>query len=1079
MNEAACRICRGEALPDDPLYYPCKCTGTIKYVHETCLKEWLEHSGKPAKCELCGHAFRYQSVTRDSIPRHPPLWLLLQTAFASSLMTIKNISLLLTALSMWLFWLPAFVRLLAVQFLQEEAPQTIIADMLANIFLACSEVFSGSALTSKALVPAKELARFVGEGITVTALCFLVVLITLLVNEWTAENMILLQNNNGFNEEDDDDDDDDDEEDDEAEQFRQNMPIFNRQAAFPDLMNDPALLPPEPPAWNAGNRNDMNDDINAELAMGILEFLHLLGPLKELIKSVVASMLIIGVTLYIAVCMPSYLFKMVSRVFYIPTILLTYFPLKTAHAFYSLSKAVLLACISLTSASINGLGLAVFGCKLVPETLINFEGLRKEISDLAWSAIATALPDIDRTLTLTQALHQIRKDRNSWAAVFHGGVIPKETTIYDILFADCCVYIGIALFSCLVLAFARIARKFNSNLIRGNGFIHFVQRFARYNQHLRIIWFLSIELILFPLGCGILIRLALFPLMSPLKSSQSVTEMLSLSFSFKPMFLHWVVGTCYMFFLANFVSHFRRIMRKGVLYFIRDQHDPSFHPFREIFTNSVLQLLRKIGVSAIMYAVLIMFGVGFFAVMVQSTSYVLFGRPFMIVFSGPLFSTPLDLIMCYFTACNVYCMSYLGTVNETIWLVYLDHVCHSLRLSEFILNRKVADEVGSFHYRSLWDRLTLKDSGSLVVSDNLDWSKTTSRSLFILEGSFMRAPAADNMDLEDNAILFIPVDTDDKPIDPKHTPALLKNKQIAPYDVVYRPPFFKTRCLILLLLIFGFTGGLLVLGLFAPIIAGRIFVPETCENDIYAFVVGMFIISQSMTIYAALFSNCVRQSMVDLSHSHAPKTLWIFGLRFAHYALRMSFLTDSISTLMRYGLHFLLLRVVIPLELATLLTLYVRIPLSSFADSTLETIDLMQDFYYCFIFVEVAFNILVLSERLDESYTNELLVYLKGTINELKYGKLFWALVSISLKCMLFIAVPVIAIAIKLYSYGPLTVPEGRSVLYQCALTMIGLAILRGIAILVDHWEYKTFERMSIIKRKLLNIDEYEPERAN
>lgn len=31
-----CRVCRGEATAEQPLFYPCLCSGSIKYVHQ----EW-------------------------------------------------------------------------------------------------------------------------------------------------------------------------------------------------------------------------------------------------------------------------------------------------------------------------------------------------------------------------------------------------------------------------------------------------------------------------------------------------------------------------------------------------------------------------------------------------------------------------------------------------------------------------------------------------------------------------------------------------------------------------------------------------------------------------------------------------------------------------------------------------------------------------------------------------------------------------------------------------------------------------------------------------------------------------------
>uniref|UniRef100_A0A1I8EJ00 RING-type E3 ubiquitin transferase n=1 Tax=Wuchereria bancrofti TaxID=6293 RepID=A0A1I8EJ00_WUCBA len=39
-----CRVCRSAG--DSALYYPCLCTGSIKYVHQDCLLEWLKYSKK-------------------------------------------------------------------------------------------------------------------------------------------------------------------------------------------------------------------------------------------------------------------------------------------------------------------------------------------------------------------------------------------------------------------------------------------------------------------------------------------------------------------------------------------------------------------------------------------------------------------------------------------------------------------------------------------------------------------------------------------------------------------------------------------------------------------------------------------------------------------------------------------------------------------------------------------------------------------------------------------------------------------------------------------------------------------------
>lgn len=37
-DEKICRICFEESDTDNPLICPCRCAGTIKYIHEKCLK---------------------------------------------------------------------------------------------------------------------------------------------------------------------------------------------------------------------------------------------------------------------------------------------------------------------------------------------------------------------------------------------------------------------------------------------------------------------------------------------------------------------------------------------------------------------------------------------------------------------------------------------------------------------------------------------------------------------------------------------------------------------------------------------------------------------------------------------------------------------------------------------------------------------------------------------------------------------------------------------------------------------------------------------------------------------------------
>uniref|UniRef100_A0A8C6TUV2 E3 ubiquitin-protein ligase MARCHF6 n=1 Tax=Neogobius melanostomus TaxID=47308 RepID=A0A8C6TUV2_9GOBI len=57
-EEDICRVCRSEGTQDKPLYHPCVCTGSIKFIHQECLLQWLKHSRKEY-CELCKHRFAF------------------------------------------------------------------------------------------------------------------------------------------------------------------------------------------------------------------------------------------------------------------------------------------------------------------------------------------------------------------------------------------------------------------------------------------------------------------------------------------------------------------------------------------------------------------------------------------------------------------------------------------------------------------------------------------------------------------------------------------------------------------------------------------------------------------------------------------------------------------------------------------------------------------------------------------------------------------------------------------------------------------------------------------------------------
>jgi hypothetical protein len=55
-DENTCRYCLDVEGEGEPLFRPCKCKGSVGYIHKTCLRKHCEQKLAP-NCELCKHPF--------------------------------------------------------------------------------------------------------------------------------------------------------------------------------------------------------------------------------------------------------------------------------------------------------------------------------------------------------------------------------------------------------------------------------------------------------------------------------------------------------------------------------------------------------------------------------------------------------------------------------------------------------------------------------------------------------------------------------------------------------------------------------------------------------------------------------------------------------------------------------------------------------------------------------------------------------------------------------------------------------------------------------------------------------------
>lgn len=88
---AACRFCFEGAEPNNPLLTPCKCTGSLKYIHAQCIKKWRQNTTNYDwihKCQLC---LEYYDLLlrwpKEDDPRNVPfLQLLTKQHYSVSIM---------------------------------------------------------------------------------------------------------------------------------------------------------------------------------------------------------------------------------------------------------------------------------------------------------------------------------------------------------------------------------------------------------------------------------------------------------------------------------------------------------------------------------------------------------------------------------------------------------------------------------------------------------------------------------------------------------------------------------------------------------------------------------------------------------------------------------------------------------------------------------------------------------------------------------------------------------------------------------------------------------------------------------
>lgn len=289
------------------------------------------------------------------------------------------------------------------------------------------------------------------------------------------------------------------------------------------------------------------------------------------------------------------------------------------------------------------------------------------------------------------------------------------------------------------------------------------------------------EMVAFPVACGVLVDLLTLPLFP---GSTLIGRLRQ--FTFLPVSwiaIHWALGAAFMLSFANYVSFLRSFCRPGLIYFLRNPADPDTHPLREMLERSFFDQVYRLAVSFAFYSFLTACSVGGAARIISSLPI----APLKVSFAEPIAEAPLVLLL---HLCLRWLLTRLqpGLVLGKVYKSVAENVISSLGLSSYFLG-KHPDNPGS---------------AKLVAVPDFD--RVYSRPAMKAIRTFR--PASLNQT--------------NKP--PQST-------------IVYRPNMFALRCIAVVAVGFVICQLILAAAFSIPLTIGRILMPAL-ENEIFILFAG-------------------------------------------------------------------------------------------------------------------------------------------------------------------------------------------------------------------------------------------------
>lgn len=655
-EEEVCRICRNPGDSENPLRYPCACSGSIKFVHQDCLLQWLNHSNA-RQCEVCKHAFSFSPVYAENAPARLPFQEFIVGMAMKTYHVLQFFLRLSFVLSVWLLIIPfitfwiwrlAFVRSFGEAqrlFLSHISTTVILTDCLHGFLLSASIVFIFLGATSL-----RDYFRHLRE-----------------IGGQDAER--------------------EDEGDRNAARAARRLPgQANRNFAGEGNAEDAGGAPGIAGAGQMIRRNAENvaarwemqaarleahveqmfdglDDADGAEDVPFDELVGMQGPVFHLVENaftvLASNMIFLGVVIFLP-------FSLGRIILYYVSWLLS-----------SASGPVLSSVMPLTETALS-LANITFKNALSAVTNLTSEGQEdvlkgnaSEITEAANSTSASLSADLFKEATMgTSRLSDV-------------------TTLaigYMFIFSLVFFYLGIVALIRYTKGEPLTTGRFYGIASIAETIPSLFRQFLAAMRHLmtmiKVAFLLVIELGVFPLMCGWWLDVCTIRMFG-----KSMSERVQF-FSVSPLassLVHWVVGIVYMLQISIFVSLLRGVLRNGVLYFLRDPADPNYNPFRDLIDDPVHKHARRVLLSVAVYGSLIVMLVFLPVKLAMRVAPSIF--PLDISVSDPFTEIPADMLL--FQICIPFAIEHfkLRTTIKSLLRYWFTAVGWALGLTDFLLPR--------------------------------------------------------------------------------------------------------------------------------------------------------------------------------------------------------------------------------------------------------------------------------------------------------------------------------------------------------------------------------------------------------